>query len=404
MTDRLYYNDSYIHEFSANVLEHPTVSEQPAVVLDRTYFYPTGGGQPNDLGEIEGVSVADVFTREGDSAVVHVLSAPITVDSVTCRIDWSRRFDFMQHHTGQHILSQAFVQVADAHTVGFHLSPDSVTIDLNKTGLSDATIAEVEDLANSVIYENRTVTARIVDPAETAGVRMRNLPERLHTAGLRVIDIEDFDVTACGGTHVAHTGEIGIIKVLRLEKRGDKARVEFRCGKRALLDFRLKNSLIYQLTAALTCGMEELPQSVQRLQDNLKSLQSDLKSANQQLLDYEASQLLAQAAEHNGIKIIKLHFEQRDAGEVRLLAARLTQTPGTAALLGISGERAHLVFARSADLPDDMNALLKQTLTQIENGRGGGQPTMAQGSGTATVQQIQTVLDEAAKMVEGNHA
>jgi alanyl-tRNA synthetase len=310
----------------------------------------------------------------------------------------------MQHHTGQHILSQAFVQIADAHTVGFHLSADTVTIDLNQTSLADSTVAEVEDLANQIVYENRSVTARLVDPADTCGVRLRKLPEHLHTAGLRIIDIDGFDVTACGGTHVARTGEIGIIKVMRLEKRGDKTRVEFRCGKRALQDYRLKNALIYQLTAAFTCAMDELPQSVQRLQDNLKTLQSDLKAANQQLLDYEAAQLLSEASEHNGVKLIKIAFAERDAGDLRLLASRLAQSPGVIALLGTSGERANLVFARSADLSDDMNALLKQTLTLIKNGRGGGQPAMAQGSGMADAPQLQAALDEAAKTVAANHS
>jgi alanyl-tRNA synthetase len=404
MTERLYYNNSYIHEFSANVLERLTAADHPAVVLDRTCFYPTGGGQPNDTGFIEGVSVVDVFSREGDSSVVHVLAEPVSAAEVTCSIDWARRFDLMQHHTGQHILSQAFVQAADAHTVGFHLSAENVTIDLNRTGLSESTVAEVEDLANQIIYEDRTVTARIVDPADTAGVRLRKLPEHLHTVGLRIIDIDNFDVTACGGTHVARTGEIGIIKVLRLEKRGEKSRVEFRCGSRALRDYRAKNALIYQLTAALTCAMDELPLSIGRLQENLKTLQSDLKSANQMLLDYEAVQLLAQTDEYHGVKIIRMSFASRDAGDVRLLASRLTETPGVIALLGTSGERASLVFARSADLPDDMNALLKDTLARIEAGRGGGQPGMAQGSGQADAAQLNAALDEAAQTVEKNHS
>lgn len=403
MTDRLYYTDSYTREFSARIVEHLTHADQPAVVLDRTYFYPTGGGQPHDTGTIAGIAVVDVVSREGDAAVIHVLAAPLNANEVTCQIDWSRRFDLMQHHTGQHILSQAFVQVADAATVGFHLTMDTVTIDLNRTGLEDSVFTQVEALANQIVFGDRPVTASIIDPADAAGVRMRKLPDHLYTAGLRIIDIDGFDVTACGGTHVARTGEIGIIKVLRVEKRGDKSRVEFRCGGRALADYRVKNTLAYQLTAALSCGIDELPSAVQRLQDNLKTLQSELKTATQQLLDDEAKQLREAADETNGVRIVHAAFSQRDAGEVRLLAQRLTQALGVIALLGSTGERTNLVFARSPELSDDMNALLKQTLAQIENGRGGGQPTLAQGSGTADLAQLQSALQSAAQTVQTSH-
>lgn len=399
MTQRLYYDDSYTQTFSARVSERLTVNDHPALVLDQTYFYPSSGGQPNDLGRIDGVAVVDVITRGEDAAVVHILAQPVNADEVQCELDWTRRFDHMQHHTGQHVLSQAFVQVAQANTVGFHLSPESVTIDLNRTGLDPEVIAQVEDLANQIIFEDRPVTARLVKAEDAEGVRMRKLPEHLLTDGLRVIDIDGFDVTACGGTHVARSGEIGIIKILRVDKRGDKSRVEFRCGGRALHDYRGKNALIYQLMSSLTCGMDELPQAVQRLQDSLKTLQSDLKSARQQLLDDEAARLLSAAPERGGIRLIKFVFQGRDVGEIRLLASRLTQKPGVVALLGTAGERLDLVFARSADLPHDMNALLKQSLTLIDGGRGGGQPALGQGSGAGSLLQLQAALDKAEQSI-----
>lgn len=399
MTQRLYYDDSYIREFSARVVERLTVDDHPAVVLDQTCFYPSSGGQPNDRGTINGVPVSDVIARDGDAAVVHVLAAPIEADAVTGQVDWNRRFDHMQHHTGQHILSQAFVTLADAATVGFHLSADSVTIDLSRTGLDAAAISRVEDLANQIIFDDRPVTARLVKPEDADGVRIRKLPEHLLTDGLRIIDIQDFDVTACGGTHVSRTGEIGSLKIVRVDKRGDKSRVEFRCGWRALNDYRIKNTLVYQLTSALTCGMDELPQAVQRLQDSLKTMQSDLKSARQQLLDEEAARLLTAAPEFGRVRLISLAFADRDAAEIRLLASRLTQTAGVIALLGVASERAHLVFARSADLTQDMNALLQQALASIDGGRGGGQSALAQGSGTGTLAQLQAALDAAERVV-----
>ncbi len=392
---RLYYDDAYTREFSARITGRLTENGHPAVILDRTYFYPTSGGQPNDTGTINDVPVIDVIARREDGEVVHVLERELSSDDAVAMLHWERRFDHMQHHTGQHILSQAFVQVAEASTVGFHLSPDSVTIDLDRTGLADETAAAVETLANQIVWADRPVTARIVDPTDTEGVRIRKLPEHILTGGLRVIDIDGFDVTACGGTHVARTGEIGLIKLLKLEKRGDKTRVEFRCGGRAVRDYRDKNNVANQLTADLTCGLGEVTTAVARLQEDLKEAQRALKTANGLLLDAEADRLAAEAPDHDGMRVIKLGFAERDFADVRALAARITQKPGRIALLGTTGEKTQLVFARSADLAQDMNVLLKQTLTLLVGGRGGGQAQMAQGGGSGDQAQLAAALDSA---------
>ncbi len=389
---RLYYDDSYTRAFTARVVERLTENGRPAIILDQTYFYPTSGGQPNDTGTINGVAVVDVTARKDDGAVVHVLAAEVSNDEAACEIDWARRFDLMQHHTGQHILSQAFVQVAGAHTVGFHLSGDSVTIDLDQPSIADDAAARVETLANDVVWADRPVSARIIQPDDAEGVRIRKLPEHLLTGGLRVIDIDGFDVTACGGTHVARTGEIGLIKVLRIEKRGDKSRVEFRCGGRALRDYREKNAIVNQLTADLTCSPGEIPASVARIQEDFKAVQRAHKAANGLLLDYEAARLAASAPQQNGVRVVRQNFPDRDFADVRALAARLAQEPGIVALLATSGERAQMVFARSADLPHDMNLLLKGALALIANGRGGGQPPMAQGGGSASPAEIDAAL------------
>lgn len=400
MTRRLYYDDSYAIDFSAQVVERLAVEDRPAVILDQTCFYPTGGGQPNDLGKINDLAVEDVFTRETDSAVVHVLAGKPETDSVTCRVDWMRRFDHMQHHTGQHILTQAFVQVAKANTVSFHLSSESVTIDLDAAAITAEQVNNAENVANQIIYENRPVTARLVDPNDTEGVRMRRMPGHLVTDGLRVIDIENFDLTACGGTHVACTGEIGIIKVIKLEKRGDKTRVEFRCGSRALRDYREKNSIINKLVADLTCASSEVNQAVARLQDDFKQAQRALKVVTNQLLEFEAERLLVATDEQAGVRIIKVIFPARDPGELRLLANRLIAAPGVIALLGTAGDKAHLILARSANLSHDMNALLKDVLPHLGEARGGGQPSLAQGGGLkADMAQVQAALDEAEQAV-----
>ncbi len=400
MTERLYYDDAYTTQFEANVLERPTMDDQPTVVLNRTYFYPMGGGQPNDLGTINGVEVLDVLTRPEDHAVVHVLAGPIDKNVVACHIDWSRRLDHMQHHTGQHILTRAFVEVARANTVSFHLSPDSVTIDLEVEHIEPDTLAQVEDFANQIIWENRPVTARIVSPEEFSRIdaRMRRRPEHLATDGLRVIEIEGLDATACGGTHVARTGEIGIIKVLKLERSAPETRVEFRCGLRALEDYRQKNALTNQLAAEFTVGTWELDQAVTRLRTELQETRSALRDAQTRLLDHEADELLAAAHVHGDVRIARAVFATRDAADLRALAGRLTGIPSAVALLGTAGEKSQLVLARSADLPYDMRSVLKQSLAVLGSDRGGGRPEFAQGGGVeATVDSIDAALQEAEK-------
>ena len=216
MTERLYYTDSYTTTFQAIVVDQFDHNGRPALVLDRTYFYPVSGGQPADAGTLNGVPVQDVYIRETDGAVVHVLSAtpsPAEMQGVQGVIDWDRRFDHMQQHTGQHILSQAFIQVADAHTVSFHLSDNSVTIDLNKEQLRPEDVEQAELLANQVIWEDRAIRIREVSPEEAERLALRKVPE-LESDKLRLVEIEQCDVTACGGTHVSRTGAVGMIKVV----------------------------------------------------------------------------------------------------------------------------------------------------------------------------------------------
>lgn len=397
-TQRLYYTDSYTTAFDAVLVERTTYHGAPAGVLDRTYFYPTSGGQPYDTGQINGVRVTEVLVRESDAAVLHVLEAELDTDQVTGRIDWPRRFDHMQHHTGQHILSQAFVRLAKAETVGFHLSPDSITIDLDKPGIKPATVDAVEDLANQVVAENRPVRVWYPSDDEIAALRLRKVPEV--EGALRVVAVEDFDTTACGGTHVAHTGEIGVIKVLRVERRGETVRVEFRCGTRALLDYRQKHALVSQLAADLTTGFTEIPTLLQKLREENKSLQRELRAVRAGLLEHEAEQLWKAAVQEGSYTLILRAFENRDVAEIRQLVQHLIAHPSTVALCGVAGDKAQLILGRSDDLTYDMVPALMRGLATWKVERGGGRPSFAQGGGVAaSVQEVQAALAAAIDVI-----
>lgn len=377
MTERLHYDDSYLKDFTARVVEQLIVKDKPAVILDRTALYATSGGQPFDTGTLNDAGVIDVFTRDEDSAVIHVLEKEITDEVITGHVDWDRRFDHMQHHTGQHILTQAFVQTSEAKTVGFHLSPDSVTIDLDML-VTDAMVDKAEDLANQIVFENRVVSVILRDMNDQEGVRIRKLPKHLLTEGLRVIEIEGFDTTACGGTHVARTGEIGMIKVVKMEKRGTKTRVEFRCGGRALYDYRAKNRVTSRVASDLDCRFEEMAQAVNKLRETYTETLSSLKTAKSELIQYEADRLYKEAILQGNLHLITRAFDKRDPAEVKMLAGQLAEYPSTVALLSTTGEKAQLFFARSENLTIDMGKLLKDTLADF-GGRGGGQAPFAQG-------------------------
>ena len=382
-THRLYYNEPYIITFDAQLIALTEVAGAPAAILDRSYFYPTSGGQPHDTGQLNGVPVVDVAIRESDGAVLHVLDAPLAIGPVAGRIDWARRFDHMQHHTGQHILSQAFIQVADADTVGFHLSPDSVTIDLERPDITPDQIDAAEALANRIVTENRAVRTWFPSPDELPRLALRKVPEV--EGKLRVVEVADFDTNACGGTHVARTGEIGLIKVLRAQRQGDTVRVEFCCGGRAFEDYRQKHALLSQLSADLTTGFTEIPASLSRLREENKALRRDVKTLHAAALEYEAAQLWQDAnnAGSGHVVLIVRAFDGRDVAEVRQLVQHLISHPATIALCGAAGEKAQLILARSDDLSHDMVAALRAGLAVWGVDRGGGRPSFAQGGGTA---------------------
>jgi alanyl-tRNA synthetase len=378
MTERLYYSDSYRTHFTATILSRLTYDGQPAVILDQTAFYPTSGGQPHDLGRLNDIPVLDVVSEEKGGEVIHVLAAPLDSETVSGEVDWPRRFDFMQQHSGQHVLSQAAIQTLEAATIGFHLSQDYATIDLDQPDLDETALQNAEMLANRIIYEDREITARFVSETELAALPLRKPPAV--TEQIRIVEVQAFDWSACGGTHVARTGSIGMIKIVKVERRKQFLRVTFLCGGRALRHYAQINQQIRDIALQLSVSVEETVEAVSRQSEQLKQTAKEKEQLGKTLLAYEADKMLAEALIYEDIRLISGLFQTREPGELRQLAQQLSQTPNTVILFGLSGDKAQLIFARAANLTIDMRQLLK-SVGQLIGGGGGGSAQLAQGGG-----------------------
>jgi alanyl-tRNA synthetase len=286
----------------------------------------------------------------------------------------------MQQHTGQHILSAVALEALGANTVGFHLSDEYATVDLDRALLTVKDLSEVEDLANSIVFENRQAIARFVPDEEVPSLPLRKA--LVHEGPVRVVEIPGLDCSACGGTHVRSTGEVGLIKITRSERRGEETRLEFLCGRRALEDYRAKNALLMNLAREYTVGHWEVADLVDRLAEELKESRRELRHTRDALLDAEAAALWHKGAVKGSVRIVHAHLPERTPDDLKHLAQRLVEQPQTAVLLasGEAGEKGFFTFARSADLGVHMGALVRQAC-QIIGGGGGGRPEFAQGGG-----------------------
>lgn len=377
MTRRLYYDAPTLCTCDARIVARRETERGPAVRLDQTIFYPTSGGQPHDTGELAGIPVVDVWDEE-DGAIWHLLTAMPAADAVTGTIDWRRRFDHMQQHTGQHVLSAAFVAVIGAQTVGFHLGTDASTIDLDCPNLTWETAFRIEDEANRIVWENRPVTIHTVTPDDLGNIPLRKPPQV--TGNIRVIWVEGYDASACGGTHVQATGEIGLIKITGLERYKGGTRVTFLCGERALRDYRRALHTLREASNTLSLGQGEVPQAIVRLQDELQTVRRALNKAQSQLLEFEAERLWEATPEVEGVRRIIAHWTERPFTDARFIANRLRERPRTLLLLAVTeGKDVRLVVARSDDLPSYNAGVILQKVVSALGGRGGGSPTIAQG-------------------------
>ncbi|MED4910808.1 DHHA1 domain-containing protein [Brevibacillus centrosporus] len=398
MKDRLYYQDAYVKTFTAEVTKRGVEENgTPYVVLNQTAFYPTGGGQPSDHGHLGETRVIDV--EEVDGEVRHRLASPIPEETVQLEgsIDWERRFDHMQQHAGQHILSAAFLEVVGAETVAFHLGKERVTIDVRLDELTQEVWEAVEQRANQIVLENRPISARFVDDEELATLPLKKQPTV--TENIRVVIIPEFDYNPCGGTHPAHTGEVGMIKILGWERHRGNIRLEFICGWRALRDYTRKQSMVREVSKLLMTSDAELVAQTERLVAERDALKQSLVEKERLLLEVEVRQHLAQADQLGGVRLLEMTFSDRSIQQLQQFAHQaVAQEPNVVCLLAATGEKLQLVFARGAEVNVAVNQLIKDTLPLID-GKGGGNAAMAQGGGQPT-RPAQEVLDHAKQLLK----
>jgi alanyl-tRNA synthetase len=395
MTDRLYYNDSFLTEFDAVITDIRLVSRTGGealwqVALDRSAFYPTSGGQPFDTGTLAATSRSgavlevpiDEVEEDEQGEVWHFSSKPLVAGTpVRASVNWERRFDHMQQHSGQHLLSALFSRELQAHTVSFHLGETASTIDLSTASIAHASLERIERLANESIAEDRPFSIGKVSRSEAdamlAGGKLRKLPER--DGEIRLIEIEGIDLNACGGTHVRSTGQIGGLLIRSTEKVRQGLRVEFVCGLRAVAEARRDFQTVSAAAVVLSVRREDLPQTIERLLAETKHAAKERQKLREELARFEAAELFAKAVPHDGMRVIRGQFAGHDADYIKLLAARAAANAGTLALFAsMQQEPCTVVIARGSGLEFSCGELMKNALTDLGL-RGGGSPTLAQG-------------------------
>ncbi|HBD63375.1 MAG TPA: hypothetical protein DC038_02955 [Clostridiales bacterium] len=372
---KMFQEDSYLCSSEATVVSCVKKDDYYEVILDKTIFYPhMSGGQPKDEGTINGIEVFDV--REEGNEIIHLLREPVEGEVSLC-INFDVRFDYMQQHTGQHVLSCAFDELFNGKTIGFHLGDRYSTIDLDIL-VTDEIVRQVEHLSNKIIYENKAVTDRIYAYEDAIKLNLRKKPMELEQ--LRIVSIENYDDCACSGTHVKHTGEIGIIKVTRTEKYKGGTRVEFMCGKRALNNYDDKSRIISDLSTAMSCNADAIAENIERLMNENKKLKKDASNLSSRINEYRAEELKKNSEIKDGISYIFVKTED-DVKDLRFICSKITECENIAAVLVSEADNVcSLVMGQSKNLNIDLKSVFEECRLII-GGKGGGSSHMLQCSG-----------------------
>lgn len=389
-TKRLYFENPYQIEFEARVVERLSWREKPAVVLDQTCFYPESGGQPSDRGTLNGIEVLGVL--EEDSKILHLLEDGISAGEVKGKIDWQTRFDFMQQHAGQHILSQSFHELYQAETLSFHLGEVTSTVEIDLRKVAEEEVERVETRANDIVFQDREIKSYFIPEEKISSIPLRKPPKKKGL--IRVVEVTDFDYSACGGTHPSKTGEVGLIKILKWEKIRNNVKFEFVCGQRASKDYAWKNRDLRELSNMFTVSEREVLTSVEKLQSDLKSQRKKTRKMQERVSQYEAQEIIRNTEG----RIIKDVFTGRTPDEVRCLALNIIKKGDFIVLYALrEGERGHLVFACSENLKCDMRELVP-LVSPLIKGKGGGNPSLVQ-IGAEEAENLELALDKAYEFI-----
>jgi alanyl-tRNA synthetase len=369
-TRRLYDEDAYLLEFEAAVVERRVHEGRPAVVLDATAFYPESGGQPWDKGMLDGVEVLEVVDIDG--AILHVLASELPAGTVRGRIDGALRADHRQQHTGQHVLSQAFWELLKGETLSFHMGPDISTLEIGLKSISDAECDRVEDRANAVVWEDRAVKTYFVPDDRIGEVPLRKPPKKQGL--LRVVEVDGYDYSACGGTHVRRTGEIGLIRLGATEKIRGNLRFDFLCGGRALRDYRAKDRAGRRLATTFSCAPGDMPAQVEKLAAEHRALKKRARGLEERLAAFESEEIVRAA---DG-RVVAGILADRTPEEARALALAVVKRGELAVAYGTAGEsQGHLILARSGTLKADLRQLVP-VVGAVVPVKGGGGPSLVE--------------------------
>ncbi len=390
-TKRLYLDNTYQTEFEAQVINKEKREKGTAIVLDQTCFYPESGGQPSDRGQIDGIDVIHVLEEKG--RIVHFLEKDVEAKKVKGKIHWETRFDHMQQHSGQHILSQSFSELLEGETLSFHMGETVSTLEIGLQEISEEDVERVERRANEIVFQDREVKYHYLSEEDVGNLPLRRPPKKKGI--IRVVEVLEYDHSACGGTHVRRTGEIGLIKILRWERIRGNIRFEFVCGKRALQDYALKNRVMRELSTTLTVHETEVLSSIERMFAELKSQKTMLKKMRETAAQYEAQEIVQKA----GGKVIKEVFTDKTHEEVRFLALHIIRSQDFIVLFGLKGkERGHLILACAEGLNIDMRELVP-VVSPLIDGKGGGNPSLVELVGDK-IENNAVALDKAQKFIE----
>jgi alanyl-tRNA synthetase len=377
MTEKLYYQDPNCYQFQANVKEKIQDSGKIGLVLDRTYFYPEGGGQPSDQGEIDGAQVHDVQVRDGK--ILHYINQDVTTDIVQAIVDKSRRRDYMQQHTGQHILSQSLLRANKINTVSVHFGDQETYIETDASTISDEILMEVENIANSVIRENMEVKTTWVDSSEVSKYNIRRPPPEV--SRIRIVQVGDFDATACGGLHVSSTGQVGLCKITGAEKIRGRTRIHTKIGDRAFKDYQKKIALLKELGLYLTCGEDAIIKRIEDLNTDYTNLKREVTRYQTEWISSLVKDVLNTATTMQDVLYAQNVFDKVDNKVLKIFIEKVLSSPQRI-VVGINklDNQLNWMIGQSLKNPIDLKELINEILPLID-AKGGGNQELIQGGG-----------------------